>query len=68
MHKGRQQRDDSYKYIVNKYISFPSPWLLLCFPPLHANSLEMEGGWRNSGFALDTALEGTDSSGLTVQL
>lgn len=68
IHKGRQQRDESYKYIVNKYISFPSPWLLLCFPLLHANSLEMEGGWRNSGFGLDTASEGADFSGLAFQL
>lgn len=28
----------------------------------------MEGGWRNGGFGLDTASEGTDFSGLAVRL
>lgn len=47
--------------MVDKDIPLPSQGLWLCFPPLHAHSLEMEWGGQ------DTASEGTGFSGVAAQ-
>lgn len=61
IYEGRQQREESCKHMVDKDIPLPSQGLWLCFPPLHAHSLEMEWGGQ------DTASEGTGFSGVAAQ-